>query len=88
MSRNSQRLTVESGTRRGLFTPGQSVELVGVALKQPDHFTRLLPSGDTGLPLLMLPLRLAALGVLWATSTPRRSLVAALFLAALVIAAH
>jgi hypothetical protein len=88
MSRSTQRLTVESG-RRGLFNRAESVELLGVSLRQPDHFTRLLPNdGDNALPLLMLPVRLLALAVLWATSAPRRTLLAVLLLAALAIAAH
>jgi hypothetical protein len=55
-----------------------SVELVGVALRPADHFTRLWPTGehtDGAFLLAMLPVRLAAIALLWATSTPARLLV-------------
>jgi hypothetical protein len=84
MSRRTQRVTVQSG-RRGLFNSNRYVEMIGVSLSQPDHYTKLLPAGDIVLPLLMLPFRLLALGVLYATSTPRRMLLAAVVLGVLLL---
>jgi len=72
------------------------VELVGVAVRPSDHFTRLWPSSPhrpTDAPLFlaaMSPLRLAALALLWATSSPGRFVaglaVAAALVAVLVVA--
>lgn len=69
-----------------------SVQLVGVRVRPDDHFTRLWPVSAERLdpplfPLLVLPVRLFALGLLWATATPGR-LVAAfgtLLLSALAV---
>ena len=67
-----------SGPRR-LLGRRDAVELSGVTVANPDHFTRLSPSygGEAEGPfrVAMLPLRLVALTVLWATSSPRRALV-------------
>lgn len=84
MSQRTQRVTVQSG-RRGLFNSNRYVELLDVSLNRPDHFARLLPSGDMVLPLIMLPVRLFALGVLYATSTPRRMLLVAVVLGVLLV---
>jgi hypothetical protein len=51
--------------------------VVNVGLKNRHHFARLWPvpeggNAPAGFLLAMLPLRLIALGMLWATSSPRR----------------
>jgi hypothetical protein len=74
--------------RRGLLGRRESVELIGVSLERPDHLTRMFPPGDPAFGLLMAPLRLLALAVLWATSTPWRLTVAALVLLALLVLGH
>jgi hypothetical protein len=61
--------------RRAAKDPGAIV--VNVGLKNRHHFARLWPvpkdsNAQAGFLLAMLPLRLLALGTLWATSTPRR----------------
>jgi len=59
-----------------------SVQLVGVKVRPSDHFTRLWPSRPDQRPdfpfflAAMLPLRLAALALLWLTSSPGRLVVA------------
>lgn len=66
-----------SGARR-LLGRRDAVELAGVSVARPDHFTRLSPSSgsdsDGLFRLAVLPLRLVALTVLWATSSPARAL--------------
>jgi hypothetical protein len=72
---------------------GNSVQLVGVKVRSSDHFTRLWPSRPDQRPdfpfflAAMLPLRLAALALLWLTSSPGR-LVAALALVLSAVLAY
>lgn len=60
---------------------GLPVDLVGIAARPADHYTRLWPSRPdqpTDAPLFlacMLPARLAAHALLWVTSTPGRLVV-------------
>jgi len=80
---------VRSGTRR-LLPRRESVELLGVALRPADHFTRLWPSSperprDAAFLVAMLPVRLAGLLVLWVTSTPHRLIITAAALTALAL---
>jgi hypothetical protein len=55
---------------------GQAVAVLGVGVRDRDHFTRLWPAPDDSIPagflLAMLPMRVVALAMLWATSSPRR----------------
>jgi hypothetical protein len=63
------------GARRALSNR-DAVAVLGVAVRKRDHLTRLWPAPDDGAPagflLAMLPMRLVALAMLWATSSPRR----------------
>lgn len=64
--------------------------VVNVGIKNRHHFARLWPvpqsgKAPSGFLLAMLPLRLLALGMLWATSSPRR-LAVPLMVAADVVA--
>lgn len=77
MARHSAEIVpTRSGARR-LFGRRDAVEVVGVSVVKPDHFTRLSPTygGEAeGLfRFAVLPLRIAALLVLWATSSPTRA---------------
>ena len=69
-----------------------SVQLVGVKVRPADHFTRLWPTRPDHRPdaplflAAMLPLRLAALAVLWLTSSPGRFVVALGLVLAAVLA--
>lgn len=73
-------VAARSGARR-LFGRRDSVEVVGLSIHDPGHFTRLSPAStgdsDGAFRLAVLPLRIVALAVLWVTSSPRRALVAA-----------
>jgi hypothetical protein len=65
-----------------------SLELHGVSFRPADHYTRPWP-GPAGGPdalfrVAVLPVRLLALGVLWATSSRTRVLVAAVLLGAVL----
>lgn len=65
-----------------------SLELHGVSFRPADHYTRAWPgpvdSPDAPFRLVVLPIRLLALAVLWATSSPIRILVAGLLTAAVL----
>jgi hypothetical protein len=66
--------------RRGPFTPAHVLELDGIGLRSAEHYTRLMPVSEAvsgAFRLAMLPIRLAALAVLWATATPTRLIVTA-----------
>ena len=57
-------------------------------LRSADHYTRLMPVSEAisgGFQLAMLPVRLIALGVLWATATPTRLIVTAAICTAVAI---
>lgn len=82
--RDTRRVPIRD-RRRGLLGRRESVELVGVSLERPDHFTRMFPAGDPAFALLMSPLRLAALAVLWATSAPWRIAVTGAVVLALAV---
>lgn len=66
----------ETRRARRALRSGQAVAVLGVGVRDRDHFTRLWPTPDDGIPagflLAMLPARLVALAMLWATSSPRR----------------
>lgn len=85
MSRGDTRRVPVRDRRRGLFGRRTGVELVGVSLDRTDHFTRMFPAGDTAFAVLMLPVRAAALAVLWATSAPWRAAAAGAVVLALVV---
>ncbi|PRX98167.1 hypothetical protein [Allonocardiopsis opalescens] len=72
MNRNAVELV--PAKRRGFGRRG-AVEVVGVKTRPDDHFTRLWPSDDTDAlyRIVMLPIRVVALLILWATSSPGRS---------------
>ncbi|MBB6377692.1 hypothetical protein BKA01_004952 [Pseudonocardia eucalypti] len=56
------------------------LELDGIGLRSGDHYTRLMPVSEAvsgAFRLAMLPIRLTALAVLWATATPTRLIVTA-----------
>lgn len=67
-----------TSTRRAAQPPGNgdAVAVLSVAVRRHDHFTRLWPASHSGpsagFLLAMLPMRLAALALLWITSAPRR----------------
>jgi hypothetical protein len=64
--------------RGGTFSGSHVLELDGIGLRSADHFTRLMPVSEAGggaFRLAMLPVRLAALVVLWATASPTRLIV-------------
>lgn len=90
MSRRGERL-IPVRTGRRLLAPRDSVELVGMSIRPPEHFTRLWPTGpdapvDLAFLLLMWPLRLLALALLWATSAPSRTGLTALLIVAVFLA--
>jgi hypothetical protein len=85
VSRGDTRRVPVRDRRRGLFGRRAGVELVGVSLDRTDHFTRMFPAGDTAFAVLMLPVRAAALAVLWATSAPWRAAAAGAVVLALVV---
>ena len=64
--------------RSGLFSRSHVLELDGIGLRSADHFTRLVPVSEAvggSFRLAMFPIRLIALGVLWATASPTRLIV-------------
>ena len=66
-----------TGARQARRAIKDGAVVVNVGLKNRQHFARLWPvpqsgSSQAGFLLVMLPLRLVALGMLWATSSPRR----------------
>jgi hypothetical protein len=69
-----------------------AVALVGMQVRPSDHFTRLWPTRPDQRPdapfflAAMLPLRLAALALLWLTSSPGRFTVAVVLVLAAVLA--
>jgi hypothetical protein len=66
--------------RSGPFSRAHVLELDGIGLRSADHYTRLMPVSEAtngAFRLAMLPARLIALGVLWATATPTRLIVTA-----------
>lgn len=86
--RGEQLIPIRTGRR--LLAPRESVELVGVSIRPPEHFTRLWPTGpdapvDPAFLLLMFPLRLLALALLWATSAPGRVALTGLLLFAVLL---
>lgn len=88
--RHSAEVVPGRGGERRLLGRRDSVEVIGLQVYEPEHFTRLSPSygGDSErlFRLAMLPVRLAALAVLWATSSPGRVLAAAGMLVAALMA--
>lgn len=82
------RVTDARRVRRAL-RKGDAVALLGVGVRQRDHFTRLWPEpGDdvpAGFLLAMLPARLVALTLLWVTSSPRRLALPLVLAAAVVV---
>ena len=65
------------GARQARRASKDGAVVVNVGLKNRHHFARLWPvpqsgNAQAGFLLAMLPLRLIALGMLWATSSPRR----------------
>jgi hypothetical protein len=65
--------------RSGAFSRSHVLELDGIGLRSADHFTRLMPVSEAvggAFRLAMLPIRLTALTVLWATASPTRLIVA------------
>lgn len=74
--------------RRGPFSRAHVLELDGIGLRSADHYTRLMPVSEAisgAFRLVMLPVRLIALGVLWATATPMRLIVTAAICTAIAI---
>lgn len=74
--------------RSGPFSRAHVLELDGIGLRSADHYTRLMPVSEAisgGFRLVMLPVRLIALGVLWATATPARLIVTAAICTVLAI---
>jgi hypothetical protein len=72
--------TQVSHGRSGPFSRAHVLELDGIGLRSADHYTRLTPVSEAtsgAFRLTMLPARLIALGVLWATVTPTRLIVTA-----------
>jgi hypothetical protein len=66
--------------RSGPFSRAHVLELDGIGLRSADHYTRLMPVSEAtsgAFRLAMLPVRLIALGVLWATAAPTRLIVTA-----------
>ena len=64
--------------RSGLFSRAHVLELDGIGLRSADHFTRLMPVSEAvggAFRLAMLPIRLLALVMLWATASPTRLIV-------------
>ena len=66
-----------TGARQARRTINDGAVVVNVGLKNRQHFACLWPvpqsgNAQAGFLLAMLPLRLIALGMLWATSSPRR----------------
>ena len=66
-----------TGARQARRAIKDGAVVVNVGLKNRQHFARLWPvaqsgNAQAGFLLAMLPLRLVALGILWATSPPRR----------------
>jgi len=64
--------------RSGAFSGSHVLELDGIGLRSADHFTRLMPASEAAggaFRLAMLPIRLTALAVLWATANPTRLIV-------------
>jgi hypothetical protein len=76
-----KRRTIQvSHGRSGPFSRAHVLELDGIRLRSADHYTRLMPVSEAtsgAFRLAMLPVRLIALGVLWATATPTRLIVTA-----------
>ncbi len=68
------------------------VALVGIQVRPSTHFTRLWPTRPDQRPdapfflAAMLPLRLAALALLWLTSSPGRFAIAVALVLAIVLA--
>ena len=65
-----------TGARQARRASKDGRVVVNVGLKNRHHFARLWPvpqsgNAQAGFLLAMLPLRLIALGMLWATSSPR-----------------
>ncbi|MCA1704981.1 MAG: hypothetical protein LC808_17650 [Actinobacteria bacterium] len=80
--------TQVSHGRRGPFSRAHVLELDGIGLRSADHYTRLMPMSEAisgAFRLAMLPVRLIALGVLWATTTPTRLIVTAAICTAIAI---
>lgn len=66
--------------RSGPFSRSHVLELDGIGLRSADHYTRLMPVSEAvsgAFRLAVLPIRLTALAVLWATATPTRLIVTA-----------
>lgn len=66
--------------RGGPFSRSHVLELDGIGLRSADHYTRLMPVSEAvsgAFRLAMLPIRLTALAVLWATASPTRLIVTA-----------
>jgi hypothetical protein len=76
-----KRHTIQVGHgRSGPFSRAHVLKLDGIGLRSADHYTRLMPVSEatnSAFRLAMLPVRLIALGVLWATATPTRLIVTA-----------
>lgn len=75
MKRKSVQVTHGRG---GLFSRSHVLELDGIGLRSADHYTRLMPVSEAvsgAFRLAMLPIRLTALAVLWATASPVRLIV-------------
>ena len=84
-----KRRTIQvSHGRRDLFSRAHVLELDGIGLRSADHYTRLMPVSEAisgAFRLAMLPVRLIALGVLWATATPTRLIVTVAICTAIAI---
>lgn len=66
--------------RSGPFSRSHVLELDGIGLRSADHYTRLMPVSEAvsnAFRLAVLPIRLIALAVLWATASPTRLIVTA-----------
>jgi hypothetical protein len=91
MSRHRNRTLGVRTDRPGLFGGRSAVELVDLAVRPPDHYTRIWPTRPeqpTDAPLFlacMLPARLAAHALLWVTATPGRMVVLLAALCALAL---
>lgn len=75
-----KRHTIQVGHGRRSFSRTHVLELDGIGLRSAEHYTRLMPVSEAtsgAFRLAMLPIRLIALGVLWATATPTRLIVTA-----------
>lgn len=84
-----KRRTIQvSHGRRGPFSRAHVLELDGIGLRSADHYTRLMPVSGVisgAFRLAMFPVRLIALGVLWATATPMRLIVTVAICTAIAI---